>query len=274
MKCTRLSFLPLLLLAFLLGACNEDEQTSLKSLTVTETTGSGEERVTTEQQFIYTDEKLTQHITTQTYTDRWLEAQYTHTVSVRISYEPGKVIVTDETGTISTYVINEYGYAESCTRNEPGSNIRTYIFSYSASGSGNLTGIKENINGKPYSEISITILNDGTMNITEKTDNYQGEFTASVKDDYPGGLNMKSQLPWLFLSERYPLSFHVEALYANILGEPLSTLPGYLSIENSDEVTTYSYTTDTEGYITSCATKTSTPGRSWYRDVKYSYTAN
>lgn len=274
MKYTQPGFLLLLSLLFLLGACNEDEQASLKCLTVTETTGSGEEKVTTEQQFIYTDEKLTQHITTQTYTDRLLEAQYTHTVSVRISHEPGKVIVSDETGTISTYVTNDYGYAESCTRNEPGGTIRTYTFGYSASGSGNLTGIKESINGEPYSEISITMPDNDTMNITEKTDNYQGEFTAGINDDYRGGPNMKSRLPWLFLSERYPLSLHIEALYANILGEPLSTLPGYLSIENSDEVTSYSYATNTEGYITSCTTITSTPGGSWNHNVKYSYTIN
>lgn len=54
-------------------------------------TGSGEERVTTEQKFIYEDGKLTRHITKQTYTDRLLEGEYTHSVSSQISYEPGRL---------------------------------------------------------------------------------------------------------------------------------------------------------------------------------------
>lgn len=86
--------------------------------------------------------------------------------------------------------------------------------------------------------------------------------------------NEKSKLPCLFLSERYPLSFHTEAFYANILGAPLSLLPGQLTIKNSEEVTTYSYTEDEKGYITSCAVKISIPGRNWYRYVQYSYLLN
>lgn len=267
---------PLLTLLFcMLTACNEEEEKtkgSTKCLTVTETTGTGEERVTTEQQFIYTDGQLTQHVTTQTYTDRWLQAEYTQTVSTQLRYEPGKVIITDEDGgSVSTYLLDENGRATHCTRDELGDNVRTYTFSYSSE-TGNLSGIKESINESPYSEISITTLNDGTMNITEKTDIRQGTFTAGFNDNYPGVSNAMSRLPYLLLSERYPLSFHVEALYANLLGEPVSVLPGRLTIEGSDEITTYSYATDATGYITSCAITTSVPGRSWGRSIQYSYT--
>ena len=218
--------------------------------------------------------KFTPHITKQTYTDRLLEGEYTHSVSSQISYEPGKVIVTDETGTVSTYQIDEKGYATMCTRKEPGGKIRTYTFSYSTTGDENLTGVKESIDGSPYSEISIIIPDNGTMNITEQVNTYQNTFTTGINESCPGISNEKSKLPCLFLSERYPLSFHTEAFYANILGAPLSLLPGQLTIKNSEEVTTYSYTEDEKGYITSCAVKISIPGRNWYRYVQYSYLLN
>ncbi len=256
-------------------ACNENEEESTEEniacLTITETTGSGEERITTEQKFIYADGKLTRHITKQTYTDRLLEGEYTHSVSSRISYEPGRVIVTDESGIVSTYQLNEKGYATLCTRKEPGGKTRTYTFSYSTTGDENLTGIKESIDGNLSSEISISIPDNGTMNITEQVNTCQNTFTTGINENHPGISNEKSKLPYLFLSERYPLSFHTEAFYAHILGAPLSFLPGQLTIENSEEVTTYSYAADERGYITSCAVRISILGKSWYRDVQYAY---
>lgn len=171
MKRIQRNFLFFLFFSLMLTACNEKEEDmeeKIACLTITEATGSGEERVTTEQKFIYEDGKLTRHITKQTYTDRLLEGEYTHSVSSQISYEPGKVIVTDEAGTVSTYQIDEKGYATMCTRKEPGGKIRTYTFSYSTTGDENLTGVKESIDGSPYSEISIIIPDNGTMNIRNK----------------------------------------------------------------------------------------------------------
>lgn len=166
MKRMQRHFFLSLFLSLTLTACNENEEERTKEniacLTITETTGSGEERVTTEQKFIYADGKLTRHITKQTYTDRLLEGEYTHSVSSRVSYEPERVIITDESGNVSTYQLNEKGYATLCTRKEPGGTIRTYTFSYSTTGDENLTGIKESIDGNLSSEISISIPDNGT----------------------------------------------------------------------------------------------------------------
>lgn len=272
MKQSSYSLLASMLLCLVLTACKEDEKEErIQCLTITETTGFGPERVTTVQQFNYTDGKLMQHVTTQTYTDLKEKAKYTHTVSTSIAYEPGKAIITDDTGTVSTYQLNDYGYAVSCTRNEPGGSVRTYLFNYSSTDYGLLARIKESINGSPYSEISITATSDGTMSITEELNNYQGKFTATVNDRYPGISNAKSGLPWLHLTERYPLSLHADAYYAHILGEPLSTLPGYLTIEGSDETSTYTYKSDTYGYVTSCTIRTGVSNSSWSRVVEYSY---
>ena len=187
---------------------------------------------------------MQKHTTTQTYTDLWLEAKYTHTVATQLSYEPGKVIITDEVGNESTYIMDDEGRATSCTRNEPGGNIRTYTFNYSTSEDGILTGIKENINGKPYSEITITFLQEGTINISESSNNYQNTFIASTNSAYPG------------------------------ISNTISRLPGHLDIEGSDEITTYSYNADKNGYIIDCAGRTSvSSGRNWSRYVQYAYTS-
>ena len=59
MKRMQRHFFLSLFLSLTLTACNENEEESTKEniacLTITETTGSGEERVTTEQKFIYAD---------------------------------------------------------------------------------------------------------------------------------------------------------------------------------------------------------------------------
>lgn len=267
------SILLCILLAFMLSACKEDEkEIRIQCLTITETSGSGPERVTAVQQFNYTDGKLMQHVTTQTYTDLLNQGKYTQTVSTSVSYEPGKVIITDDTGTVSTYLLNDYGYAASCTRTEPAGSVRTYQFSYLPAEDGILDRIQESINGSPYSEILLATPSAETVQIIEKLDNFKGTFIATVNDDYPGSSNTQSRLPWLYLTERYPLSLHVEAYYAHILGEPLSTLPGYLTIEGSDEITTFNYQTDSNNRITSCAVRTSVSNRSWSRYVEYAYT--
>lgn len=255
-----------------LTACNKDEEENenRRMFTVTETTGSGSEKVTTKQEFAFSNELLQTHITTQTYTDLWLEGEYTHIVATQLNYEPGKVIITDDAGNESTYIMDN-GRATSCTRNELGGNLRTYIFSYSASEGGILTGIAESINGEPYSDITITFPKEGTMSITVSTNNFQNTYIASTNNDFPGISNTVSRLPWLFLAELYPLSFHTEALYANILGTPLPVLPGRLDIEGSDEITTYAYTADENGHIVSCAKKTSIPHYSWSRYIQYAY---
>ena len=114
-------YLSILFLLSLVAACNKDEEETenrTKLLTVTETTGSGSEKVTTKQEFAFSNELLQKHTTTQTYTDLWLEAKYTHTVATQLSYEAGKVIITDEVGNESTYIMDDEGRATNCTRNE------------------------------------------------------------------------------------------------------------------------------------------------------------
>ena len=264
----------LLLLSIMVGCDNEPEESpeeEIRTLTVTETTGQGSEKVTTKQQFFYETGKLVQHTTTQTFTDLFCQTEYTWTVSTQIGYESGKVIVSDDAGNVSTYLMDDNGRAESCIRNEPSGNIRYYTFSYSPD-NGILSGIKEEMNGKVYSEITLapsTVA--GKMTITGKVDNFGNTYIASTDNDSPGISNETSKLPWVFLAESYPLSFHEEALYANILGTPLPLLPGRLDIEGSNEVTTYSYTTDKKGYVTSCAVRTGTTRAAWSRYIEYSY---
>lgn len=255
-----------------LTACEkEDENNSVKtnSLTITETTGLGSEKVTIEQQFIYQNGALTKRITTQTYTDLLQVEQYTLIQTTLLTYDTHKVTVTDESGNISIYDLNDEGVAVSCTRNEPTGYVRTYAFSYSAPQNGMLSGIKETINGKVCSEITLLHAEDNSIiHIIEKTDDFQNSYAATTNDNNPGILNT-GNLPWPFLTERYPLSFHIDAFYAHILGTPFKTLPGQLDVDNSNEVISYSYATNKDGYITSYREKNS--AASQQRTVEYAY---
>ena len=98
----------LLLLSIMVGCDNEPEESpeeEIRTLTVTETTGQGSEKVTTKQQFFYETGKLVQHTTTQTFTDLFCQTEYTWTVSTQIGYESGKVIASDDAGNVSTYLM-------------------------------------------------------------------------------------------------------------------------------------------------------------------------
>ena len=64
-----------------------------------------------------------------------------------------------------------------------------------------------------------------------------------------------SEIPSLFITDMYPLSMHAVAIYGKILGEPANYLITQLipdSNGESEETTTYTYTLDNRGIVTSC----------------------
>lgn len=63
------------------------------------------------------------------------------------------------------------------------------------------------------------------------------------------------EIPSLFITDMYPLSMHAVAIYGKILGEPANYLITQLipdSNGESEETTTYTYTLDNRGIVTSC----------------------
>ena len=165
-------------------------------------------------------------------------------------------MITDEAGTVSTYPLNDKGYATTCTSQDMAGNTRTYTFSYLINTEDKyyLENITERLdNGKEYSSITIDYNNFRALRIQQKVDAFEHNSTATT----PSGDEIAniSEIPSLFITDMYPLSMHAVAIYGKILGEPANYLITQLipdSNGESEETTTYTYTLDNRGIVTSC----------------------
>ena len=72
--------------------------------------------------------RLTGYTGKQSFTagDELFEIENTTTVE----YKDHQAVITDEAGTVSTYTLNDKGYATTCTSQDMAGNTRTYTFSY------------------------------------------------------------------------------------------------------------------------------------------------
>lgn len=190
----------------------------------------------------------------------------------RIVYENHKAIVTDDYGYISTYTLNDKGYAVSCVRQE-GTIIRSYTFSYliNAEGKYFLKNITETLNGnQPYSTINIDYNSYRELHITQLADVYEQSYTATTSANEE--IANTSEIPFRFLAELYPLSFHTAAIYGKLLGDSYNTLITELRPDDnseSQETTTYSHKIDAAGIVSSCKETTNSYGKDYIRTVNY-----
>ena len=188
-----------------------------------------------------------------------------------VTYEEHQAIATDNFGNVSTYLLNDKGYAIQCTRQEVGA-TRTYGFSYFTSPEGKpyLKNITESINGKVYASIGIDYSNPQALRIVQKVDTYTQPYTATT----PAGTSIitQSEVPCLFFADLYPLSLHSAALYGKLLGEPFSILIEQIIPDGntiSQEVRKYTYSLDKRNIITSCKEVTNSYGTNYIRTVNY-----
>lgn len=165
--------------------------------------------------------------------------------TTNVVYEDHKAIVTDEINNVSTYTLDDNGYAISCVRQETNGKIRSYTFDYLINTEGKyfLKTITETLNGnQPYSAINIDYSNFRALRITEQVDSYEQTYTASTS--VGNEIANKSEIPFLFLVELYPLSLHTAAVYGKFLGDAYNTLITQLVPDGnseSQETTTYAY---------------------------------
>lgn len=190
-----------------------------------------------------------------------------------VVHEDHKVIVTDEINNVSTYTLNDKGYAVSCVRQEMDGKVRSYTFSYLTNTVGKyfLKNITETLNGgRIYSTINIDYNNYRALRITQQIDVYEQTYIASTPAD--NEIANTSEIPYLFLTDLYPLSFHSVAIYGKFLGDAYNTLITNLSPEDnseSNETTTYKYKFDGRGIVTSCDEVTKSYGDDYKRTIKY-----
>lgn len=230
---------------------------------------AGVPTVTTTQTYSYAQGQLTDFTTVQSYTVQGEQMKIENTTSV--AYNEHEAVVTDDSGNVSTYLLNDKGYATQCTRQEV-STIRTYTFSYFISPEGKhyLENITESVNGKVYAFIDMDYSNYQALRVTQKVDTYEQAYTATTPSN--NGIANQSEVPCVFFEGLYPLSLHSAALYGKLLGEPFNILIDQIIPDGNTankEVTKYTYSFDKRNIITSCTENINSYGTNYIRTVNY-----
>lgn len=126
-----------------LAACSDDNNgndtpepepstyptTPFSKIELKEVIESDAQPVTATHTYLYNSAgRLTSYTGKQSFTagDELFEIENTTTVE----YKDHQAVITDEAGTVSTYTLNDKGYATTCTSQDMAGNTRTYTFSY------------------------------------------------------------------------------------------------------------------------------------------------
>lgn len=193
--------------------------------------------------------------------------------ATNVVYGDHQAVVTDEINNISTYTLDDNGYAISCVRQEMDGKIRSYTFDYLINTEGKyfLKNITETLDGnKFYSSINIDYSSYRTLRITQQVDKSEQTYIASTSTG--NEIANTSEIPYLFLTDLYPLSFHSVAIYGKFLGDAYNTLITDLRPEDnsgSNETTTYTYRLDKKDVDISCSELTKSYGTDYARTVDY-----
>ncbi len=193
--------------------------------------------------------------------------------ATNVVYGDHQAVVTDEINNISTYTLDDNGYAISCVRQEMDGKIRSYTFDYLINTEGKyfLKNITETLDGnKSYSSIHIDYSSYRTLRITQQVDKSEQTYIASTSTG--NEIANTSEIPYLFLTDLYPLSFHSVAIYGKFLGDAYNTLITDLRPEDnsgSNETTTYTYRFDKKDVDISCSELTKSYGTDYARTVDY-----
>ena len=193
--------------------------------------------------------------------------------ATNVVYGDHQAVVTDEINNISPYTLDDNGYAISCVRQEMDGKIRSYTFDYLINTEGKyfLKNITETLDGnKSYSSINIDYSSYRTLRITQQVDKSEQTYIASTSTG--NEIANTSEIPYLFLTDLYPLSFHSVAIYGKFLGDAYNTLITDLRPEDnsgSNETTTYTYRFDKKDVDISCSELTKSYGTDYARTVDY-----
>ena len=193
--------------------------------------------------------------------------------ATNVVYGEHQAVDTDEINNISTYTLDDNGYAISCVRQEMDGKIRSYTFDYLINTEGKyfLKNITETLDGnKSYSSINIDYSSYRTLRITQQVDKSEQTYIASTSTG--NEIANTSEIPYLFLTDLYPLSFHSVAIYGKFLGDAYNTLITDLRPEDnsgSNETTTYTYRFDKKDVDISCSELTKSYGTDYARTVDY-----
>lgn len=216
----------------------ENGESNQSILTVTEImTTDG--YVNKKETYTFNNTQLIRHFTQQKYYPEFIT-----TYETKLDYSENTVIVTDDNGNILTYTLNDDGYATFC-KYETASQIRFYDFIYTTDNF--LTRIEESIGNTFFSSLDLSYENGDLTSVTTFMNGIENKIM------YTAGITANSdKLPCIPLSETYPMSTHVEALYAGLLGKtPNHLVAKTQPYGNDDEWNEYHYSINEAGNISS-----------------------
>lgn len=224
--------LALTVCAALMFACS-DESPEVSQMTIKEDMSNDGGMVVKEDAYVYENDKLVKHVTTQEFYGQSISS------AVTLSYFNQKVLVKDDEGNTAVYTLGSDGYATQCAYQFSGQ-ARVYTFHYDQ---GYLVQLDETIEGQAGNSNTLTYRQGDLIGISNAGTMLQCE---------PGGTVNSASLPDLILRDIYPLSLHLDAMYAGILGQPAQHLVGKMMpiAEDNKEITEYTYTTDATGKVT------------------------
>lgn len=216
----------------------ENGESNQSILTVTEImTTDG--YVNKKETYTFNNTQLIRHFTQQKYYPEFIT-----TYETKLDYSENTVIVTDDNGNILTYTLNDDGYATFC-KYETASQIRFYDFIYTTDNF--LTRIEESIGNTFFSSLDLSYENGDLTSVTTFMNGIENKIM------YTAGITANSdKLPCIPLSETYPMSTHVEALYAGLLGKTSNHLVAKTQpYGNDDEWNEFHYSINEAGNISS-----------------------
>lgn len=277
------SFLFLLLFALWTGSCRDDADEELPDLPtpdlsarielVEQMSDSEGSTLRTETYEYGTDGQLASCTVSQVLSWRG-EAIDTLSSRTTVTRSDGQIVLTDDWGNESLYLLDAGGYATSCRIREAAGGVRDFRFAYSeASDDGRhyLQEVTERVGEEPASSsrISIGRAVGQPLHVTQEVGSSVCGFHLTIP--VAGGTPNADRLPLLFLTELYPLSLHVVALYGGWLGDADAMLPTTVQPEGADErqAVSYRYTTDEQGMLTACEVLTTDGSASYRRTLHY-----
>ncbi len=183
------------------------------------------------------------------------DEQFTITLSEAVTTTEGEVVVTDDEGTTTTYLLDDYGVATEAIRREAGGDTRAYRFSYISSGSHRrLHEMEEYLADTLFARLTFGELPTTTTDqwhLTQQVGQHSQTFVLTLVAPQQAA-DSTSPVPPLFVSELHPLTLHTTALYGKLLGEVWLWVGGAASIDGDAGQCAYSYTFTPEGQLATC----------------------
>lgn len=235
--------LVLLLTSGILLCCSDEEQEVLSRMYITENFSNDGGTVAKTDVFNFSNKKLINHTTLQEFYGQSISGELT------LSYSGNEVTQTDMSGNTSVYTLNSDGYATQCVSHFL-EQIREYRFTYD---NGYLTQVDEQVDGTYTLSNFLTYVDGNLTSISDGTNKWLLQPSSTLN---------YSQLPCLQIADSYPLSFHLDAVYAHLLGKPTQHLVQSVipDTETPQEETVYSYQTDATGKVNNIQVATTYTG--------------